>query len=303
MILQNDGKILLAGRGQFFPSLFIYRFNSDGTIDATFGTNGVARFNSPSPGVNSFDQLIDLAVQKDGKIVGVIETPIFSGSGVVLKRDSWLMRLNTNGSTDFSFGNSGSLQSPFTISKLLIQPDGKIISGGNFNEAGANGHFLLARYNPDGRFDPTFAYGGMTAIALAVSPIRLSNMAIRDTRLYAYGDVYLAAFKLFTSGMAANPVTSIQSRAIIDQIRPGKLHAVLSPNPTTTHFVLRVQGHTNKPLQIKIFDAVGRMIESKINVAANNPIRLGDNYRPGVYYAEVSQDRERVTLKMIKGSR
>jgi hypothetical protein len=186
---------------------------------------------------------------------------------------------------------------------LIIQSDGKIISGGNYNEAGANGHFLIARYNPDGRFDPAFAYGGMTAIHLAVSPIRLANIAIRDNRLYAYGDVYLAAFKLFSSGMAANPITSIQSRAIIDQIKPGKLQATLSPNPATTHFVLRVEGKTNKPLQIKIFDAVGRMIESKTNVAANNPVRLGFNYRPGVYYAEVIQDRERVTLKMIKGSR
>ena len=42
------------------------------------------------------------------------------------------------------------------------------------------------------------------------------------------------------------------------------------------------------------------MIERKAGVAANGTLTLGDNYRPGIYYAEVVQQNQRVVVKLVK---
>jgi uncharacterized delta-60 repeat protein len=131
----SDGKILMAGG----PNSTLLRFNSNGSIDNTFGNNGIA-INTPSLRTEV------MTIQPDNKIViaGWIGGP---GVGTVA-----VTRYNTDGSIDNSFGNNGlvmtdinpGLDIPHTI---LLQPDGKILVGGESNDPNSgHGYFFLARY-------------------------------------------------------------------------------------------------------------------------------------------------------------
>ncbi len=59
---------------------------------------------------------------------------------------------------------------------------------------------------------------------------------------------------------------------------------------------------SNSPVTVRILDASGRIVEERINVAANGSLHIGNRYRAGIYLIEVIQGKEKVVLKMIKQS-
>jgi uncharacterized delta-60 repeat protein len=281
LIIQNDQKIVIGGtQTEIFPTYaFVERRNSIGTPDVSFSQIRLLN-----------ESFRELAIDDDGKIV-------------LLTNSNKLFRYNADGTPDLAFGNAGSVVPPFTVSIVLTQSDGKILAGGNLITQGANGHFLVARYNTDGSFDPSFAYGGMTAIAVAPNPIFLQSMLIINNRLYTYGSGrgYFAAFLLSSQSPSVVTTAAVQGKAIIEKIKGQTLTVLTTPNPATSYFVLRLHSGNNHPLHIRVMDPMGRTLEIRRNVASNNTIRLGDNYTPGIYYAEVIQGTKRITVKLIKG--
>jgi len=113
-----------------------------GSLDPTFGTNGISIIDTGS----TSDNMNAIALQPDGKIILVGSN---STGGVIL-------RLNQNGTLDSSFGNSGKiLDSNYDYRAVTIQKDGKIIVGGERANMP-----LLRRYNPNGSIDTTFGING-----------------------------------------------------------------------------------------------------------------------------------------------
>ena len=166
LILQPDGKILvgglltmLGGGGTGATSRpRIGRLNPDGTLDATF--NGAA---------NGF--VGALALQPDGKIlVGGSFTTLGAGTGTASRNN--IGRLNPDGSVDTSF-NPGADN---VVRVLAVQPDGKILVGGEFTMLGGGGtgtapRSNIGRLNPDGSVDTTFNPGANGYIdTFAVQP-------------------------------------------------------------------------------------------------------------------------------------
>jgi hypothetical protein len=74
------------------------------------------------------------------------------------------------------------------------------------------------------------------------------------------------------------------------------------PNPSTTYFTLILRISSDKAVSLRMVDAVGRVVEGKGGIAANSTVLVGQQYRPGVYYAQVMQGGKMVTLKLIKSS-
>jgi hypothetical protein len=128
-------------------------------------------------------------------------------------------------------------------------------------------------------------------------------MAIAAGRLYVYGNGYLAAFQL--SSQAQPDITSVtrKRKAIVEMMKVQKLSVFASPNPATTHFVLRLQGSSPEPVQIRVMDAMGKTVEWRRNVAANSTLKIGDTYRSGLYFAEVIQGAEKIITKLVKGAK
>lgn len=149
--VQPDGKIVVAG---FEPGgLVLARFRRDGSLDRTFGRDGVSsgRVWGQFPGA--------VALQPDGKIVTAGDRDIFRVS---------IARFGPRGRLDPSFGEDGVVVTKLApgaeqgLSGLVIQPDGRIVASGAVrpHEYGDTvvQRIVVLRVLDDGRLDP--AWGG-----------------------------------------------------------------------------------------------------------------------------------------------
>ncbi|HCL07115.1 MAG TPA: hypothetical protein DHW64_14725 [Chitinophagaceae bacterium] len=80
----------------------------------------------------------------------------------------------------------------------------------------------------------------------------------------------------------------------------GLLNVIVMPNPSRTFFTLKISARTEAPVQLRIIDAAGRSVESRINLNANSTVQVGHRLNPGTYYAELVQGRERKVVQLIK---
>ena len=152
MVIQPDGKIVVSGATGVSSSINtgVSRYNTDGTIDTTFGTNGKMNFSS-GPGTKSYTY--DMALQTDGKIV--MAGYRWNGSA----GDFVMARVNTNGTLDNTFGVNGVAvfdkgQSEVAES-FAINPDGTFILSGYVND-----NFTLVKVKNNGTIDTTFGTNG-----------------------------------------------------------------------------------------------------------------------------------------------
>lgn len=191
--VQSDGKIVVGGSTQVQVGLsttrmLAMRFNTDGTIDTTFGNSGVAKitFGATDPAAKA------VMIQPDGKIV-LAGTSSTSGGNFGYA----LARLNANGSLDTDFDSDGVVQtSPAnqqfeSIEDALLLPDGKILVAG----VGAVGGSIrptpvLLRYNSNGSLDTRFDGDGIVLTDLPNNGGAYEAVAIRsDGGIIAAGTI------------------------------------------------------------------------------------------------------------------
>ncbi len=243
--VQSDGKIVVSGRSDtppnFQTSYAVIRYNANGSVDTSFGTQGII---VPAMSGNVFAH--QLALQADGKIVvacnrisngerilvmlrytsggqpdpafgvnGIVETRVGIGveyAAVALQTDGkivvscsgftnassydfWVVRYNTDGSLDDTFGNMGLAQTPIgpgtaldQAKALVIQPNGKIVVGGRA-PSGVNSNFVAVRYNKNGSLDPKWGNGGIATTDLGGNADSINAVAIQTNgRIVAAGE-------------------------------------------------------------------------------------------------------------------
>jgi uncharacterized delta-60 repeat protein len=179
--LQTDGKIVLAGWAYTGNStgLAVARYNPDGSLDASFGNGG----KKTTVVTGNQEGGYAVAIQPDGKIV-------VAGATIANLFCYAIVRYLPNGDLDTSFDGDGIVV--LTISNsvtepnsILIQPDGKILVGGN------NFSIILLRFNPDGALDTTFGGTGIvrTTIRKAESCNELKLQ--RDGKILVAGGSWL----------------------------------------------------------------------------------------------------------------
>jgi|GEM_PF-824159 len=75
------------------------------------------------------------------------------------------------------------------------------------------------------------------------------------------------------------------------------------PNPSANYFTINIEGgDVSKKISLRIVDIMGRIVEQKNNLTSHT-IKIGENYRPGIYIAEVIQGENRKQIKLVKSSR
>ena len=181
MVIQSDNKIVVfGGIYQSFTDATLstatwamLRYNADGSIDSTFGTNGQV--------LTTFGALLNypgsIAVQADGKIIA-------SGSrnGPLI-----LARYNTNGSLDNTFDGDGKVVTALGISNTNVYvdvlPNGKIQLAGATSTSAGN-HFAITQYNTNGSLDLTFDGDGRS---LALFDVNDNSNIIDDISKQADG--------------------------------------------------------------------------------------------------------------------
>ena len=159
--LQSDGKIVAAGRSGDASSNYAFelaRYNTDGSIDSAFGTNGTT-VNNIYRGGHSEDIINSVALQSDQKIIAAGQSMDSSG----YYRGCALARYNTDGSLDNTFGTSGTVRNYISggnssndlACSVVLQSDGKIVTAG-WSEDPVGNAFFIARYTTDGNLDSSF---------------------------------------------------------------------------------------------------------------------------------------------------
>ena len=138
-----------------------------GDSDLSFGTAGIAVAKVGTfPGVGS-EEVRDLLIQPDGKLLAVGRTLTPNGAF----SQTALARFNPDGTLDQTFGEGGKAVRSMggygdVAVAACLQSDGKIIVAGSVSEANGRGHYAVARLNSDGSFDSTFSDDGVTTITI-----------------------------------------------------------------------------------------------------------------------------------------
>ncbi len=176
--LQNDGKIIQAGTGSYqgIGGFLLMRYNSDGTLDASFGKEGrlVTDFSAKAALAYA------VALQTDGKIIA---------AGYILPNLSYvdiaLVRYMPDGSIDSSFGENGivitDLGKDDYVKDMKIQSDGKIIVTGTSHDENENytETSFVIRYLPDGKPDESFGDKGIV-IQVFTQAIEITSLAVQN---------------------------------------------------------------------------------------------------------------------------
>jgi hypothetical protein len=73
-----------------------------------------------------------------------------------------------------------------------------------------------------------------------------------------------------------------------------------TPNPTRSYFTVQLPNVINSAVNVRVIDILGRVVETRQNLAAGQTLRIGSGYKPGVYIVEVTQGTIVKQLKLVK---
>lgn len=183
----------------------VTRINANGTTDASFGVNGFFAIDlgtSSQVGPEPFAKRP--AIQADGKIVfaATIYNP---GTNYT---EMLLVRLNSNGLPDATFGIGGLIKIDFDIYSdrancVSISADGKIYIGGTYSWGDGTTHFGVARLLPNGLLDATFNGNGKFSYyyPYSINNEQLTSMLVQpDGKLLFGGNTWMGNKQIIIVG-------------------------------------------------------------------------------------------------------
>ncbi|MEM7053064.1 MAG: hypothetical protein AAF446_00810 [Pseudomonadota bacterium] len=161
--IQPDGRLLVAGNAELSPEteadFAIARYLADGTLDSSFGQNGLATIDID--GRDDVARAVHLLA--DGRIL-LAGNGFFADAGS--PRQMTVIRLQSNGVLDTNFANNGVANVPIGSfdegHALAVQMDGSIIVGGI-----GDADFAMIRFLQDGMLDSSFGSAGIVSLDFA----------------------------------------------------------------------------------------------------------------------------------------
>ena len=207
VIQQSDGKIVVAGASRTANTMFVARYNTDGGLDTSFSATGVtsvAFANGPGAAYG-------LLQQPDGKLV-------ITGAGQNNRAGDYdivLVRMNSDGSPDSSFGTAGIASltgggvDEFGVA-VIRQSDGKLLVAGTSN-ANRTYDYEFARFNADGTIDNSFGSSGRLYVDVAGHDDQ-ANAMIQQ----ADGAIVATGFSRDAAGMTNMSVVRLTAAGALD---------------------------------------------------------------------------------------
>ena len=163
-VLTPEGKILLAGATTDYQTyrMLLIQLNADGSIDTSFGNDGVVTQAVGLSPNNGEDIAYDVAFDTEGNILlcGKSYDATYVSRPVVV-------RFTPSGALDTTFGVDGVATIPVNevgasaFKAIVVQPDGKIVATGYFGQSQFWYLFVVVRFNADGTLDETFSGDGV----------------------------------------------------------------------------------------------------------------------------------------------
>ncbi len=197
--VQSDGKIIVGG---FFRTVnglrqkSLARLNADYTLDATFS----AEINGT---------VLAIAIQNNGKIV--IGGSFTTVGGANRNR---IARLNADGSLDTSFDPGAGADA--LVYDVAVQPDGKIVLGGNFYQVNSKSSYAVARLDTDGSADSSFTSSLLPPIT-ANPPVPIPEI-VYSIALQTDGKIIVGGFivKQYNPALISTPIARLNQDGSFD---------------------------------------------------------------------------------------
>jgi uncharacterized delta-60 repeat protein len=246
VLTQPNGDLIVLGRAQnsnaTSSELAAVRYNPDGSLDSSFGSGGIAlaSFGSnfvygPSaalypPGTANAGQIIQEGVE--GRYGG---------------NEQVLVRYNTDGTLDSTFGTGGEVVNalPITVynslpSGVVLTSTGQILTYAS-NYATTPDQFVLARYNANGSLDTSFGQGGYVVTTIQGDMQQYGTLLqqpngdlIVATETGSNGTTIGGIWSLYRFNANGTPDTSFGNQGVVTTAAPGGPEAaVLYPNAGT----------------------------------------------------------------------
>lgn len=340
VVIQSDGKILVGGYGKHSTNdgnyFVLVRYNNNGTLDSSFGTNGVV--------IGTEGSGYSLVIQNDGKI-------LLGGSSNL---NFALVRYNNNGTLDNSFGISGKVITSIGISSeantLGIQSDGKILLGGYAVNGSNFSDFALARYNSSGSLDNSFGIGGKIITPLGAFNSKGNSLGIQsDGKILLAGntvngsnDFAIARYEsngtldnsFGTSGKVLTPLSTSYSNcsslsiqndgkillggyayngvktdmtlirytssalSVIEETSSKLQEYIIFPNPFNSSTSIKFNSQLHNA-EIVIFNLFGQVVKQKISISEQELQISRDNLQSGIYFLHLIENQKIISVKKL----
>ncbi|MES2003507.1 MAG: cadherin-like beta sandwich domain-containing protein [Bacteroidota bacterium] len=137
-------------------------------------------------------------------------------------------------------------------------------------------------------------HGGQT-LSISVNAVA-AHMAHTGDKLGSVGQSACSSGIAVTATQATTQVVTKESQATASE----ELTVTVSPNPSASYFTLQISSKSNLPVQMRVTDNHGRIIETKSGIRSNSSVKVGQNYLSGTYYAELIQGGVRKTVQLLK---
>ncbi|MET0758821.1 MAG: T9SS type A sorting domain-containing protein [Flavobacterium sp.] len=275
MAVQPDGKILIGGTFYSYNGIAahsIARLNVDGTLDSTFNVTGTGTYDVQS-----------IILQPDGKIL--ISGSFMSYNDIAMRG---IARLNADGSLDSSFSPTTVMSG--SVRSIVLQTDGKIMTGGDFSSYNGTTRKCLARLNSNGSSDTTFNTG--------VGPNGPTGSYNTVTSMVMDSNNKLIIGGSFTnySGTGRNRLARIHAGSILGVDNHLQEEIKIYPNPVKDilHFAL---GENIMIKNYSIYDLFGKLIAS-----VNTTFNTADvsNLTKGIYILKIQTHEGELIKKFVK---
>lgn len=211
MVTLDDGKMLVAGRASngFDLDFALARYNADGSLDTTFGVNGLVTTNLGS----TQDIAYAMAVQADGKIVLAGQTQRDATSF-----DFALVRYDADGSLDGSFGTGGVVVADFhglldVAYDVAIDALGNVVVAGTASDVNYSYRIGVMRFDASGAPDASFDADGKAVIVVPEA----DGVSLFDTEAYA---LEVAADGKLVLGGYAFSFNTFEANALLVRLNP-----------------------------------------------------------------------------------
>jgi uncharacterized delta-60 repeat protein len=247
--LQSNGDIVVSG------NFGLVRYLSNGKLDTSFGTNGLATTTGSAAG---------LAIEPNGDYLAVGAGTTSSGVSAFE-----VTRFTSAGTLDPTFGSDGVVTTAFpgasdgaAADAVLVEPDGDILVGGQADVPGTTRNEpvitegALALYNSNGTLAESFGSGGIVQSTSSIGNI--TNLGID-----ASGDIFVlpAHAEFSPSGQLDSSVTA----ETITASSTGGDNAFLADGQSVSATSVGVAKH-NTDVQATMFNANGT-----VDSAFDNP--------------------------------
>lgn len=330
---QKDGKILVGDGGHI-----IKRYNSDGTLDLTITTprfiEGPADIVAYGNRIYALGRDRVAAFQTDNN-PRTVKVNLYGGTHPYNNGEwnNWNTFNSLNAGTLYYSDSTAS-----SVTAVLSKRDGVIDNSTSYS--GGMAPVEVLRYGSYATSSRTLTLSGLsTARRYSIELYASRNAYNTDSTIFSINGVLkkIGTYRNFTNkavftNLSPNaqgqlvitlantktynylngfildetynaPVSGMQERTAAspnERISTSDLQVLAFPNPSQKSFTVQLRSSSDTPVQLRVFDAAGKLIESKQNIASNHTLSVGDAYKAGTYYIETVQNGQRKLIKLVK---